>query len=604
LPALLCSARFVSFVMHRLPLRAIHLVVGLGILALLLRALAAGGGSIIPVSDELGYLSDGLLLLEGLAPGYKHVPNAAINWLVMLTVSLQTVGIWLFGTHEPGVAAILRPLVAMERALFANYADLNGLRSLVLALQVIAGAVAAAATAWRGWSIAGMPGALLGGVLAAATPLFVEFAGETRAYSLAWSLGLLAFATLPAGTSQAATTPHLRTIMAGVLMGLAIAARVEMALALVPLLLELAQRTEAGRRLRSSLGCLGIAVVTFLIVAPWYVTSLAGNLRQIISVRLLTPPEQGGSLLAALGEHALAGMAAPIILVIGGLLIAPTAREAATQGSAGGRPLPSRWFTIAAGLWVALLAAMALKPSIHGLRHDGALLVLVAALAPVALQQFLARSTFQAAPRVVTLLLAALLGLHVIATGTLAAVAAWRAAVQGDPVAWLEQNVPAESTVYWVEGFKVPLPTVGSSERLWAETANPQAWRIKYRHAAERLTLGGQAPRAMSEDSLQLDRALRRRWFILGATGTADPAVDAKRPRYDIHLVAKFGPFAETVGEVLDALCTKGGTYIYIGWPNERLGEPRMRWRPADPSRNSIIIYTIEPPAPGGGRRC
>ncbi len=584
LQALPRSARFMPFVMHRLSLRAIQLVVGLGILALLLRILVASGHSIIPASDETGYLSDGLLLLEGLAPGYKHVPSAPIDWLVMLTTGVHTLGLWLFGPAELGgsaatgvVAPILRPLLAMEQALFAAYADLNGLRLMIVVLQVLVGATAAAATTWRGWSIAGLPGALLAGALAAGTPLFVEFTSETRAYSLAWSLGLLAFAAL------ADSRPQRRALASGVLIGLAIATRVEMGLAFVPLLLELLWREDRSRRARTFFICLAVAGATFVIAAPWYVTSLAGNLRQIISVRLLTPPPGGGSLLGLVGEFAQAGIAGPIVITIAGLLVA-------SRG-------PGRWFNRAIGVWIALLGALALKPSIHGLRHDGALLLLTAVMVPEAIEQSLAVLASARLRQVVTVV-AALLGLQVTVAGARAAWGTYGNAVQGDPVAWLEHNVPAGSTVYWVDGFKVPLPTVEASERLWAETANADAWRLKYRHAAERLALGGRLPRAMSEDPMQLERSQRRKWFILGA------AVDTIRPRFDIHVVADGTPFAMTFADLMARLCAQGGTYVHIGAPIERLGKSRMQWTPANGSVNGVIIYTVEPPKPGEAKGC
>lgn len=353
----------------------------------------------------------------------------------------------------------------MERALFADYADMNGLRHTAVALQIAVGALAAGALAWRGRIVAGLPGALLAGALAAATPIFIEFAVEARAYSLAWSCAMLAFAALTILQTPA------RTMIAGALMGMAIATRIEMGLALIPLLFELMQREEPGRRRMAFFTCLGSSIIVFLAVAPWYVTSLAGNLRQIISVRLLSPPTGPGPAHNVALDLLLGGLGLPIALTIVGLLL--------TRGR-------GRFWGMAIGVWIALLAMLALKPSTHGLRHDGALLLLAAVMAPAALARLMELARGDGLQRI-GVVVAALLGLQVTASGAYAAWDGYRNAVQGDAVAWIEENVPAGSPVYWVEGFfRMPLPTPESADRLWALTANPEAWRLKYRHAAQR----------------------------------------------------------------------------------------------------------------------
>src|SRR4051812_21706713 len=59
-------------------------VIGIGLLALALRLCLIADLTSIPESDEIGYMAEGFLLIEGLTPGYKHVPSAAISWLVAL----------------------------------------------------------------------------------------------------------------------------------------------------------------------------------------------------------------------------------------------------------------------------------------------------------------------------------------------------------------------------------------------------------------------------------------------------------------------------------------------------------------------------------------
>jgi hypothetical protein len=138
--------------------------------------------------------------------------------------------------------------------------------------------------------------------------------------------------------------------------------------------------------------------------------------------------------------------------------------------------------------------------------------------------------------------------------------AAWdyhRQAVHKKAVQWIEAHMPAGTVVYLADAFVVPLPTSQSADSLWAEAARPDAWRTKFARAAQRLALGrADPPRAMSEDPMQLERALRRRWFILGAPEAAG------RPRYDIRIVGVGSVFGIASDTVVDRLCREGGTYI------------------------------------------
>jgi hypothetical protein len=317
--------------------------------------------------------------------------------------------------------------------------------------------------------------------------------------------------------------------------------------------------------------------VVFLAAAPWYVTSLAGNLRQIISVRFLSPAGFDGSGASALWQLVVAGVGLPILASIAALLLTP-------RGS-------GRICAIATGLWMALLTLLAMRPSVHGLRHEGALLLLSTVMIPFAVARAME------ATRVGTAIVC-LLALHVAVTGADEAWSQSRAAAGADPVAWLERHLPAGATVYWADGFKVPLPTAEASDRLWGDVASPDAWRVKYQRAAQRLGLGASSPRAMSEDPMQLERALRRRWFILGAP------VDSARPRFDVHLVAEATPFATSHAQAIEALCNRGGTYVYFGQPSERLGRPTVIWNPAIADRLAMIIYSFDVLPVGSAGRC
>lgn len=560
--------------MERVPPARISgtVIVGVGILALLLRLFLITDLTSTPESDEIGYLSDGLLLLEGLAPGYKHVPSAPITWLVALYAGLQTGMAWLFGTTDPSMPPLLKPLAAMERVLFGDYADFGSLRLLIVGLQTALGSLAAAGIAWLGNRLAGVRGALAGGMLAAALPLFVEYAVQTRSYSFAWSLALLSFVGVFAAASQ-------RKVVSGaIFIGLAIATRVEMALCLPVLLLEIAAIEPRGRRLRAAAMFLGIAIVCFCLAAPWYLTSLAGNLRQILDVRFLVIADARIGPAEVMRSLMLSGLGLPLLVTVLALAIGGAARRT--------------WRFVAYAAWLAILAAMSLRQSAGGVRHDGALFVMVVATVPLAVSMLSAPNW---KPRLAQLLASAVVFLLCVTAVGAGAYSAWQYrnnAVHGDPVRWLEANVPAGTTVYLSDSFAVPLPTEQSAEALWTEAARPDAWRAKFARAAQRLGLEpGRQPRAMSEDPMQLERAARRRWFILGAP------LASGRPRYDIRLVGVGSVFGLSVDAVVDHLCKEGGAYISDGAPIDRLGPPKIVWRSA--GRHQLAVYFV-----AAGRPC
>jgi hypothetical protein len=542
-------------------------IVGVGSLALILRLFLITDLTSNPESDEIGYLSDGLLLLEGLAPGYKHVPSATITWLVALYAGLQTGVAWLFGTADPSIPPLLKPLAAMERVLFGNYADFGSLRLLIVGLQTAVGSLAAAGIAWLGNRLAGWRGALAGGLLAAALPLFVEYAAQTRSYSFAWSLALLSFVGVFAAANQ------WKAIAGAVFIGLAIATRVEMALCLPVLLLEVAATEPRGRRLRAAAIFLGIAIVCFCLAAPWYLTSLAGNLRQILDVRFLVIADAKTGPAEVMRSLVWSGLGLPLLVTILALAIGGAARRT--------------WRYVAYAAWLVILTTMSLRQSAGGVRHDGALFVLVVATVPLAVS-VLSGSSWK--PRFVQLMASVVVCLVGVMAVGVGAHAIWQYrndAVHGDPVRWLEANVPAGTAVYLSDSFAVPLPTEQSSEALWTEAARPDAWRTKFARAAQRLGLErGRQPRAMSEDPMQLERASRRRWFILGAP------LAGGRPRYDIRLVGVGSVFGLSIDAVVDRLCKEGGAYISHGAPVDRLGSPKMVWRSA--GRNRLAVYFVE----------
>jgi hypothetical protein len=219
-------------------------------------------------------------------------------------------------------------------------------------------------------------------------------------------------------------------------------------------------------------------------------------------------------------------------------------------------------------------------------------------MVPVAVRQAVAAFGTAVTARRVVGFVAIFIAATAVLSGGYSAWMTRQSAVHGDPVRWIEANVSPGSRVFLDDGFAVPLPTRAASDFLWAEAAGPDAWRAKYQRAARRLSLGDDdPPRAMSEDPLQLERAQRRRWFLLGAS------LAAARPRYDIRLVGAGSVFAVSQEAALEALCTQGGVYLHAGVPFDRLGPPKVIWTSQDPGR-ALMIYVIEAPSPGAGPRC
>lgn len=114
-------------------------VIGVGVVGLVLRLCLIADLTSIPGSDEVGYLAGGLLLLEGLVPGFKHVPSAVITWLVVLCTGVSDISRMAFRNRRFSRAAAPRPLTAMERVLFGHYADMTSLRLLIVILQTVLG---------------------------------------------------------------------------------------------------------------------------------------------------------------------------------------------------------------------------------------------------------------------------------------------------------------------------------------------------------------------------------------------------------------------------------------------------------------------------------
>ncbi len=164
--------------------------------------------------------------------------------------------------------------------------------------------------------------------------------------------------------------------------------------------------------------------------------------------------------------------------------------------------------------------------------------------------------------------------------------------VDADVAGWIEQNMPAGSHVYLVSAyeFQTILPTPQSADELWKDVTDEAAWRRKFQRGLNRFQLqAGRYPRAFSEDNFALDRAHRRRWFILGS------AVDVTRPRYAVHVYQESPTFGAQ--DVFLECRTTGGIVVVRGAPPAKeAGIVRQQWLAADGNGVFIIEVLKTPP--------
>jgi hypothetical protein len=510
--------------------------------------------------DEVGYLSNGLLLLEGETPINKYAPSGPLTWLSAtyggIKALLKLIADKADIAHFP---SILRPAAALQSALFDLYTNLSGLRLTVAVLTILLTLAGVLAACRLGKALGGTAGQILAGLLAASLPIFVEMSTETRPYASAWAFALIALAA--AGTGKAGA----RIFSTGIVLGLAVGSHIDM-IRIVPVVLLLQwRRAETSRLPWAEFGrTMGVALTAFLLVAPWYLLHFLDNVRQILSVRLLGSAGHGLQWFQA-------GLAIPLAIALVGLLLAGLRRN---------------WPALGCGIWLALNALLALRPSEHGLQHDGALIVMIVALAPLGVA-----TLFELAPilrrapvcvAAITIIVA-----PCIWQGAGTAFVHGRSLAPDQSVDWIEANVPAGTPVYVDSGqFRSLLPTTRSADKLWADVASPYVWKEKYLHDMARFGLDdSESLRVMSTDRLAADLGNRRRFYMLGADGQAE------RPRYDLRSVS-YGSFFDLPPKAaVEQLCRDGGIYLHSGTAIADLPAPATSW--VRPDGNSTYIYRI-----------
>lgn len=470
--------------------------------------------------DEVGYVSGGFALLEGVTPAYKNAPGGLLFWTTWAYSAGQALHTALNLTPaERSLPGLLKPFAILDRTLFDLYRDPSGARAFYLAVAYVGGLVGIYAAWVYGRARAAIPGALAAGLLAAALPLFIELGAMSRPYALSWSLSLMALAA-------SVQTGRRRLPLTCLFYGLALGTRIE-ALLLFPLLVyEYWDRPEPasavtpaatqpnstlpGSLVKLAGGSLAIA----LLVAPWMSANVLGMVRAIATIQVLNS-QSNSSLRDTLTELFLVnGLALPALALLfaaGTLLLRPRLRN------------------LLLAAYFALCFTSIFKSTGFGLHHKGPQLIATVAGCVFALQWIQSRR-----PRT-GLVVAALLPLvPVLLSLRLAAPLAFAKAHGPECWDWIDRYIPPGTNLYLGLAARTPLPTRESSDRLWSEVTSLQAPEMKLRSGLERFHLADSAgsaiplPRAMSEENMIQERSNRRGFYILGSQ-LSDP-----RPRFNL----------------------------------------------------------------------
>lgn len=497
-------------------------------------------------SDELTYTWSSLQLLEGNIPGEHYVPAGPQIWAGWAYEGLISLKNLAFPNPVERAAPLqLRPFLAVDRALFDAYRDGGALRQVWVVVSFIC-AVGGIIAAFRLGSVkAGSVGAIFLGGSMAVLPLFAEFSVQARPYIVAWSLGIAAL-------YFALASPRPRALMiSAVLLGLAIGSRIDM-LILLPLVWSEVWQRHKMTAWRTMILYHGLVAMSFILVAPWYLMTLLASLRAIATIRgSSTGVTAAGPAMVFLDVIRGQGMLFQIALFAVGVgLLAVRRRFCLT-------------------LYLILVSLSMLKSGTAGLKHQGAPLIVILTVALFGLEWIRGRSTRTAALTAWVALIFPLLR-----TSTLIAIT--RSNYAPDlATQWIEQHVPSGTTVYLQPGIWNLLPTPQAADAAWTEVTDSSAYQRKFSSGLERFGLKPEeAPRALSEINLAIERTNRRFLFILGGC----PWVEG--PRYDTRVMA-YGPVFG-VRDVAGALNQTGGVVVLRGPANDdkvtSLGSPAIAW--------------------------
>ncbi len=488
--------------------------------------------------DEQNYIFSGAVLWEGMLPSYKIAPAAITTWISWGYCAAATAVEFIrlsfpAATGAPASPLLLRPYQAIQYALFDLYRNPLPLKNIMVFLSLLFSLSAVAASFRIGEKKMGLSGGLIAGAIAACVPTLVEHSVMATAYSFSWALGAWALYFI-------AVPGKPRAVLSGMFIGLAIASRIEMTQLLFFLVWELWNREETGLRVKRTAQLLATAIITILIASPWIVIGIIEMARVVLITRFicLSPlSEYLGKLLTGLTET---GAIFLFFTAVFGLTLAHR---------------KNRVYSLGFLAYTLLLIVMIfIREKDTPFRYDGPLYTSLALTMPVAvgnLRRFIPKiSGIYVA---VGVLIA--INYNISFSNALRFYYAPQRAVE-----WIEKNVPEGTTVYLpiYASFTTLLPDKGSSDRIWERANSMNACAQKFRFGASRVSIHTPfVPRAYCEEIMHLERALSRRWFILGSER---PGVQA--PRYNLipyPVSFRTGP---TKIQALREFLTHGGVFV------------------------------------------
>ncbi|HTL28818.1 MAG TPA: hypothetical protein VL282_06355 [Tepidisphaeraceae bacterium] len=532
------------------------LLIALLLVALLLRGWNFPREREIRDIDEFGYLVSSLNLAEGVTPAFKAAPGGAQIWLGWSYVITKTSALLVRPTpEERDVPLAVRPYVALNHVLWDCYYNIGPLRRFELICIGIASVLAVIPAFFLGRHYAGLIGAIFLGGLVAILPLFVSLSGQTRPYSLAWSIGWFAI------WQAVRSAPRGRFALAAALVGLAIATRVEMLLVLPFVVAEHLVNGPAEGRARRALFFVLVSMLAAAAAAPWFTIGILGNLKSIAGVRLMAGGNERPSIIRCLIDFGWTGaLLVPLLLVLLAIF----------------SPLPAnlrRYRRLA--LAAALLSLMVLRPSGYGAQHDGPVYLLISLYSVIglaALARWSVRTTQISV--FIALLLATAQCVYKVHNDRKAYA----------PVAdeqWIEKYIPAGTKIYFSSAHYRPiLPTPQSANAIWMSVVDPSTWERKFRWGTERLgVVSSEAPRALSMDGMAKEIGFARQWYILGGRTFVNS------PRYDLHV---FGQSAAQEQVDFPAVFAQGSCVIASREAIPSLGKPTAQWTSGGQVRAAI----------------
>ena len=313
---------------------------------------------------------------------------------------------------------------------------------------------------------------------------------------------------------------------------------------------------------------LGLGVAVF--VAPWLMTNMSGVMRSVATVRM-------GSGQAHVNWTSLLSQFFWEQGLIGAFAIA--AAGVALRGD-GARLRAARVLAV----YVAFMLFSMTKGDSNGLYYHGAVLLSLLLLTAATIGELYVQY-----PRATAATAAIALLLPLLQCGRMIRQHA-RLYDHDDSTAWIEQHVPAGTTIYFMPGgFRLPLPTPASAEAIWTEVTDDQAWRKKFESGLQRFNIASdQMPRAMADENLIAERGNRRQWFILAGH------TDLPDPRYDVRIVLGSPVFG--IRDLISAMKQQGGVLVWrdldagYGLQMPDLGPPLAQW--LNEEGKGVSIYT------------